>query len=1188
MRALAPHVVCVAAFDRSQPKKLANGLVVGGTLFSEPMENAEQDARLAQLTAEMAWLRRLARALIRNDDASDLAQDAWLVAAEEQPTDGRPLRPWLSRVVLNLSRMQARARQRRLVREEASASLVEAVPTPDDLVQRVELQRLVAGEVLRLAEPYRSTVLLHYFEELTCAEIARRLDLPEGTVRRRLKVALDELRARLDANDRKPGGLAALVPLAGVSAAPPKTASIAVGVIAMKKLVAVIVVLLLIVIGALLWSGRDNDDESNIAAGDRRHQLPGSDQRSDAPIPRIPQWFAARGISERRIAGRVTQDGQPVANASITLHHALTKAGLMPVVQRRTAADGTFDLGVHPAAVYQVVASAAGRTSAITKFDLADPTLRPPAERLHLILGSCASSVEGNVFDASGGPIPRARIRREGLIGVDADDSGKYKLCVPRGDSEVTYSADGYGAVLLTVDAQGAVQQDVVLVPEGVLSGRVIDAADSRPVADALVSVFPKPWGRNRGGEASVVTDADGRFRVTQLVPGQYRVWAFADGKVADGGSGGTGGVDALVEVGSNNEEITLQLSGYARVRGKVVSAGQPIAGARVIATRNSPSRRSEIGTSQADGSFVIERVPVGEVTFSAAPFRVKAPFSMNVASSAEIDDVVVEVEKLATIRGRVTRNSNPVPGASICCLPTAFDQFDRFVTDHDGRFEVRGVLPGTHSVGAQHDELGAFTEGSKVTVGPGDEREVNFELDLAATITGLVIDQHDKPVKGVFIRWTHEKTGDLGKAITDTQGRYRCAAMTGGGRYRASVYANSSEQSLFPTLDGTPYPVVDLKDGESVVDGIRVAIRAENHTISGRVIDREGGPIVDAQVRAVSMRPGDSPVFHSWLKVPLTFTDIDGGFALSGLTGGTYAVWAKSTDGGEGTTSSIAADTKDVVVTVARPESIDGALQGFPSRPIVYATAIDGSSLNVEAATVDRDSFRVLGLRPGKYLVNAQTSFEGDATIVEVGAGATTKVTLAAQGRGAIDGTVLDFRTRAPVPGVTCHVVPSAGGLQGMTAWDYRTAAKSDARGRIALDPAAAGDVIVSCLSSSRRISNPSIALSIKPGARASVVLWTAEMLADWPSTIGVEFNPGLPAPRIERMRANTSAALGGLLVGDLIVAIDGVAVDGLNWAGVTQLIDSRAAGTEVTVAVNRAGMRKTFTVKTEPRRYQ
>ena len=217
------------------------------------MDDVGDDPRLSQLTAEMAWVRRLARALLRDHDADDLAQEAWIVAAEHPPADDRPLRPWLTRVIVNLARMRTRSHKRRGIRETRSTELVEPPATPDDLVERVELQQLVAGEVLALAEPYRSTVLLHYFEGLTSAEIARRLQLPEGTVRRRLKVALDELRARIEAKHR--GSLAALAPLAGLHKP-------ALGVIAMKKIIAAIVILILLVVGGVLWTKRDKHESA--------------------------------------------------------------------------------------------------------------------------------------------------------------------------------------------------------------------------------------------------------------------------------------------------------------------------------------------------------------------------------------------------------------------------------------------------------------------------------------------------------------------------------------------------------------------------------------------------------------------------------------------------------------------------------------------------------------------------------------------------------------------------------------------------------------------------------------------------------------------------------------------------------------------------------------------------------------
>ena len=138
-----------------------------------------------QLMVEMAWVRRLARALVRNDtEADDVAQETWLVASAEQPDEDRPLQPWLARVVRNRVRARRRGEARRDQRETAyEHARGEDVATPAELVERVELQRVVAGEVLALAEPYRSTVLLHFFEGMTSVEIARRLGRTPGSTK---------------------------------------------------------------------------------------------------------------------------------------------------------------------------------------------------------------------------------------------------------------------------------------------------------------------------------------------------------------------------------------------------------------------------------------------------------------------------------------------------------------------------------------------------------------------------------------------------------------------------------------------------------------------------------------------------------------------------------------------------------------------------------------------------------------------------------------------------------------------------------------------------------------------------------------------------------------------------------------------------------------------------------------------
>lgn len=115
---------------------------------------AERD--LEQLSSELAWIRRLAYALVKDADvADDISQEAWLAARRAAPDD-RPLRPWLARVVRNLVRMQSRSTVRREHREAAVADASKA-PAADELVDRVELQRALADAVLALAEPYRAT-----------------------------------------------------------------------------------------------------------------------------------------------------------------------------------------------------------------------------------------------------------------------------------------------------------------------------------------------------------------------------------------------------------------------------------------------------------------------------------------------------------------------------------------------------------------------------------------------------------------------------------------------------------------------------------------------------------------------------------------------------------------------------------------------------------------------------------------------------------------------------------------------------------------------------------------------------------------------------------------------------------------------------------------------------------------------
>lgn len=143
-----------------------------------------------------------------DDEAAELAQQARITLWQRGPDDPARVRSWLGTVLRNLARNHARARARR---ERQRAALTAGdTPSAEDLAERLETHRRLAELVRGLREPFRQTVLLRYYEGLSAAEIARRLEVPGGTVRWRLKSGLDQLRAELD---QRPGGRRAWVAL---------------------------------------------------------------------------------------------------------------------------------------------------------------------------------------------------------------------------------------------------------------------------------------------------------------------------------------------------------------------------------------------------------------------------------------------------------------------------------------------------------------------------------------------------------------------------------------------------------------------------------------------------------------------------------------------------------------------------------------------------------------------------------------------------------------------------------------------------------------------------------------------------------------------------------------------------------------------------------------------------------------
>jgi len=161
----------------------------------------------AELAGHVAWVQRLARALVRDAAAAeDVAQETWRVTLAQPPGrvgGGARLRAWLGGVARRLALDRARSEASRAQRERSSArdaSLRDAAGPhePHEIVERSARQQRIVAAVMSLAEPYRSTVLYRYLDERPTRDVAERMAVSEEVVRKRLERGLAQLREQLD------------------------------------------------------------------------------------------------------------------------------------------------------------------------------------------------------------------------------------------------------------------------------------------------------------------------------------------------------------------------------------------------------------------------------------------------------------------------------------------------------------------------------------------------------------------------------------------------------------------------------------------------------------------------------------------------------------------------------------------------------------------------------------------------------------------------------------------------------------------------------------------------------------------------------------------------------------------------------------------------------------------------------
>ena len=923
--------------------------------------------RPEDLLAHVDWMRGLALALVRDpDDAKDLAQEGVAAALLHPPLDDRPVRPWLAGVLRNLALLRARGRGRR-ARREAVSDTPEPPPSPEALITRVQTERRITELVLALDEPFRSTLLLRYYEGRSAAEIARAAGVPAGTVRWRLKTGLDRIRAELDrSEDRR--WRAALLPL--LPSPSSKAAALVEGVALMsvKKMAAGLVLLALLLVG---WFTTRHHRQQSAGAHPAR-----------APIA-LRAAIGPRGVpvaatGEPDAPGILRMQGQVIDPAEAPIAGAVVAIDTNPPRTTTTDVNGVFVFPGLRQRIYTLEAQGQGLYAGRVATTV--PTTGEPV----VLRARGATTLEITVL-AGPRPVSGARVElRSTLVWrADSDAQGLARLWgVGPGFRALRVEAAGFApaAQMVVTEAGPATDRIVVRLEAGTLvAGRVLDPR-GRGVPGARV------WPRSASDPFPVVdpafdavtSDERGDWTIAALAPGSYQFVA--------GHPDHAQAVSPPVSVGRTPVQgIELRLEGGGQVTGQVRGPdGRPVADAQVRAAALSgmalwPELR-EVFTDDA-GRFRIGGLPrrtihlmalhanaTSEVTTADLRPTGEASVSLDLSVGGAIAGLVVDgrgrplPEAQVTARSTELWSRGPIKSERL----TSWDLrgIPTLVADAGGRFRFTGLPAGRYN-------LAAVRPGA-----PPDHRALQASVDAhPGDLEVRVVVRGDGQLRGRVAL----EDGHPAESFSLSLGPVAPLPFAGGdGAFLLAAPAGRHPLTVTgPAFATRKLDEVTVTEGE-VRDLGTITVK-RGRSITGRVLGPDGAPVAGAQVVAGQFLSGGG----SQLYIPTesgesqeTTSDEGGRFVLIGFQPGPLVVVAGKP--GQGRSDSIPIPPQQASARldlVLRPTgALDGRVtrdgQPFPETVVIATRQMGTSNFFVMSGPDGR--FALDALAPGPQLLYA------------------------------------------------------------------------------------------------------------------------------------------------------------------------------------------------------------------------
>ena len=460
---------------------------------------------------------------------------------------------------------------------------------------------------------------------------------------------------------------------------------------------------------------------------------------------------------------------------------------------------------------------------------------------------TCA--IDGSVLNAgTGEPVPRAQltaITKSGQFTAVADNAGHWHFSgLTCGQTQVTARRPGFlggglgqpriGAafrpVILTADAP-VHDAKILLTPQGVVTGKVVDDQGD-PLMNVSVTAMAAvviEGRRTFQGAGSVGTNDLGEYRIPGLPGARYIICAHANGPF--NAPGGQGGVP-----GDMTATVVQERCFPGPVEGGAASA-------------------MEISGTTARVDFTLSRAPAVKIrgTLSGSPGRGAA-----LSLFKRLPNVATRVGAAADVA-------------------------------QDGRFEIRGVTPGSYMLSTDYWESGKrLIARVPLEVGGADVEGVVVKLEPGFSITGTVRTESTRAASpnarqaNLLLKSTDHMAGGGQMIWSKNRDAFTISEITPGS-YSMEV-PNGPFYLKSAMLGGRDLSKEEIPITQSA-GPVEVVLSDNTGSIGGRVEGADGKPVscwVMVLPGALPMRPPRN-----------IMSEADGHFTVPNLPPGEYKVYA-------------------------------------------------------------------------------------------------------------------------------------------------------------------------------------------------------------------------------------------------------------------------------------------------------